>query len=390
MKHLLSLMMNVPMLMTTTAHQASLDLINEFHKNPKMFTGGSSDRSDTFCDMSAFGALSHRFSGLDDNCNEVTSYRSLRQQLHSLVENPDVKEIFIEFDGPGGEGSGCFDLAMFIRRMAERKPIVGFINGNCYSAHFGLASACSSLYMTPHSSAGSIGAILGRAEINSDRLKMTYFTSGEAKADGAPLTKLEKSESDRLTRIVDEIGYSFCKLVAEHRDVKADDVHNLQANVFNAQTMLEHGLIDGIKTEEEIKTMMRNATHEKIVSDVKMEHGEAVSQLNTTHSAEVTQLKAAHQAEITLLKGSNVDLALQNETGQAEKTELAKQINRLAVSAGVPEFAGALIEQGVSLEVAAEKFKTEAAKKDEELLLTGGLGSIDNDSFDMQKLIEDA
>jgi len=365
--------------MTTTAHQASLDLIHEFHKNPKLFTGDSGDRCETFCHIAAFGALSHRFNGLDNNCNEVTSYRSLRQQIHSHVENPDVKEIFIEFDGPGGEGAGCFDLAMFIRKMAERKPIIGFINGSCYSAHFALASACSSLYMTANSSGGSIGAILGRAEVTSPTLKMTYFKSGEAKADGAPLTKLEQAEHERLTMLVNDIGYSFCKLVAEHRDVNVDDVHALQANIVNAQSLLEHGLIDGIKTEEEIKTMMRNATHERIVSD-----------LNAAHEEEKTQLISAHQAELALLKGSNVDLENQIEIEQTEKAKLAKQINNLAASSGVPEMAGKLIEEGVSLKSAAETLKIEAAKKDEEIALTGGLDSLANDSFDMQQLIKDA
>lgn len=378
------------MLMTTTAHQASLDLIHEYHRNPKMFTSSNSDRSDTFCHLSAFGALSHRFNGLDNNCNEVTSYRSLRQQLHRLVENPQVKEVFIEFDGPGGEGAGCFDFAAYIRKMAEIKPIIGFINGNCYSAHFCLASACSSLYMTQHSSAGSIGAILGRAEVTSPTLKMTYFKSGEAKADGAPLTKLEQDEHDRLTTLINQVGYSFCKLVADHRDVDVNDVHNLQANIFDAQTMLENGLIDGIKTEEEIKTMMRDATHEKIVNDLNLEHTANVSQLNTAHDTEITQLKAAHLAELSLLKDSNVILEQSLESSTLEKTTLAKQINDLALSAGVPEAAGKLIEQGASLEVAAEAIKLKAADKDEEILLTGELGSLADELFDMQQLIKDA
>lgn len=372
-------MMNVPMLMTISAHQASVDLIQDFHKNPKLFSGGNSGRSDTFCHMSAFGALSHRLNGLDDNCNEVTSYRHLRQELHVHVENPEVKEIFIEFDGHGGEGAGCFDFATYIRAMAERKPIIGFINGNCFSAHFGLASACSSLYMTEHSFGGSIGAILGRPEVTSPTLKMTYFKSGEAKGDGAPLTKLEQAESDRLTTKVNDIGYSFCKLVADHRGIDADAVHNLQANIFDAQTLLEHGLIDGIKTEEEIKTMMRDSTHNTIVEGI-----------NTKHAEEVTKLNTTHQAEISLLTGSNTELETKVEAGKAEKLELTKQINQLANSAGMPELGGKLIEQGATLETAAEQIKLAAADKDEELLLTSGLDSGDNGSFDMEQLIKDA
>lgn len=382
--------MNVPMLMTTSAHQANLDLLHEFYKNPELFTGEGSGRSDTFCHMSAFGALSHRFNGYDNNCNEVTSYRSLRQELYGLVENPDVKEVFIEFDGPGGEGAGCFDFAKFIRKMAERKPIIGFINGSCYSAHFGLASGCSSLYMTEHSSAGSIGAILGRAEVTSPTLKMTYFKSGEAKADGAPLTKLEQAEHERLTKLINDMGYSFCQLVADHRDVNVDDVHNLQANVFDAQTMLTHGLIDGIKTEEEIKAMMRDSTHEKIVSDLNLEHSEAVSQLSTEHSEEITRLTSTHQAELLSLTNSNSDLENKIETSETESTELAKQINQFATSSGVPELAGQLIEQGISLEAAVEKIKIEAANKSEEIALISGKNPIDDESFDMQQLIKEA
>ncbi|MDC5723099.1 S49 family peptidase [Vibrio europaeus] len=378
------------MLMTQPAHQAALEMVSSYHKNPGLFVGGNSNRGDTFCHMSVFGGLSHRFNGLDNNCNEVTSYRHLRKQIGMLVEDPNIEEVFIEFDGPGGEGSGCLELATYIREMAEKKPIIGFINGACYSAHFALASACSSLYMTAHSSAGSIGAILGRAEINSPTLKMTYFKSGEAKSDGAPLSKLEQGEHERLTKQVNDLGYSFCQLVADHRDLNVDDVHNLQANIFDAKTMLEHGLIDGIKTEEEIKTMMRQATHDKIVSDLNLEHQNEITQLNQAHQAEKEQLMATHRAELTQLQESKSSLEKNLITQTSELSEQAKQINQLAESAGVPELAGKLIEEGVSLEVASEKIKVSAADKDEEILLTSELGSVPDDSFDMQQLIKDA
>lgn len=362
MRHLTQLMTNAPMLMTIDAHQSNLALLNQFYQNPKLFLeSGAFEGRNTFCHLSVFGPTSHRFNGLDASCNEVVSYRDLRANFSELMINDDIKQVFVEFDGPGGEATGCFDLALHIRSLASIKPVIGFINGNCFSANYALASACTQLYASSHSMGGSIGVIYGRREIQNDQEKITYFTTGEAKADGSPHTELTDAESQRQQATVDQLGEAFFSLVGEFRGLEVSALKDLQAQVFSANQLLSYGLIDGIKTEEEIKTMMKDATHKKIVAEINAAHAEERAELTN----QIEALKLTH-------------------------TETAQKINQLAQAAGVPELAGQLIEDQVDEQAAAKALKEAAAKKDEDISLTSGFEPQNNEAYDMQQLIEDA
>ncbi|MCG7587104.1 hypothetical protein MHN01_15835, partial [Photobacterium sp. OFAV2-7] len=126
MRHLLQLMTSKPMMMTIDAHQTYHNALIDFYKNPNLYASGNerSERSDTTCHLSVFGPTTHRFSGLDSNCERVLSYRDIRSQMAGLRNDADVEKIYIEFDGPGGEAAGCFDLADYIAEIAQVKPVI--------------------------------------------------------------------------------------------------------------------------------------------------------------------------------------------------------------------------------------------------------------------------
>jgi len=324
-------MTNSPMLMTIDAHQTNLTLLKQFYQNPELFRGNNpelfsgesrTNRADTICDLSVFGPTTHRFNGLDANCNRVLCYRDIRHDFELLKRDESVEKIFVELDGPGGEATGCFDLADYISELAKTKPVIGFINGSSYSANYALASACSELYISPYSMGGSIGVIYGRREVVKENETITYFTTGEAKADSAPETKLDADESARHQAMVDQLGESFFELVAKNRGISAADVKKLQAKLFSASDLLAHGLVDGIKTEEEIKMMMKNSTHKQIVADI----------------------EASHEAEKASLTQQITELQTQAADQSAQHAATVSKINNLAKSAGVGEIAGDLIE----------------------------------------------
>lgn len=365
------------MLMTIDAHQTNLTLLKQFYQNPELFRGNTpelfsgesrTNRADTICDLSIFGPTTHRFNGLDANCNRVLCYRDIRHDLELLKNDESVEKIFLELDGPGGEATGCFDLANYISDLAKIKPVIGFINGVSYSANYAFASACSELYISPYSMGGSIGVIYGRREILKENETITYFTTGEAKADSAPETTLDADESARHQAMVDQLGDSFFELVAKNRGINAADVKKLQAKLFSASDLLANGLVDGIKTEEEIKMMMKTSTHNNIVEE----------------------LKASHEEDKASLTKQITELQTQVADQSAQQAATASKINKLAKSAGVSEVAGALIESNVDEKTAAKKIIAAAAEKDEDISLTSGLDSDDDESYDMQQLIKDA
>ncbi|UVD31946.1 capsid assembly protease C [Vibrio phage vB_Va_Val-yong3] len=390
MRHLLQLMTNQPMLITVPAHQSAYASLMAYYQNPKAFFRDAEDqpeKKETFCHLSVFGPTTHRFNGLDANCRAVRCYRDVRQELLALASNDKVPRIFIEFCGPGGESDGCFDLSDTIAEIAKDKPVIGFINGHSYSANYALASACSELYATPYSLGGSIGVILGREERTEEGRKITYFTSGEAKADGQPHHELNEAESQRLQTLVDSLADQFATVVAANRNITAEQVKALQANVFTAQQLDELGLIDGIKTEEEMKLMMiTTSTHKK-----------AMAELESKHQTALQAQQQEHETELGAALTSNKDLLLQITQLQQQATEQAVQhkqtllaVNQLAAAHGVADKTAEIVASGATLDEAKEAIKKEAAHRDEDITLTHNVDEGESQKFDMQQLIKDA
>lgn len=378
MRHLLNLMTGKAMLITVDAHQYCYNALLDYYKNPQMFIADDDEdeRGDTFCHVSVFGPTTHRFNGLDANCRRVRCYRDIRADIKAAVEDDSISKVLIELDGPGGEGSGCFDLADYIAEASSIKPIIGFINGGSFSANFAIGSACTELYASPHSYGGSIGAIYGREERTAEGRKITYFTSGEAKADGQPYLAMTEAEAERNQAMIDSMAGAFFELVAKHRNITAEKVKSLQANIFSAEKMLELGLVDGIKTEEEIKSMMTNATHNRIVEGIKAEHAEEVQALTATN---------------TSLKDQLTELQQEATEAVEYQTNFLNQVNALAKSAGVGDIVATVVAESADLEAAKEKIKQEAANREEEISLTGSVNDAnDGESYDMQQLIKDA
>ncbi|PTC01994.1 hypothetical protein C9980_25180 [Vibrio mediterranei] len=378
MRHLLQLLTSQVMMMTTDAHQSYYHALLDYYKHPTQFLAegavGARSRDDTLCHLAVFGPTTHRFRGVDANCDVIRCYRDIRVDLAEAVADEAITHILIEFDGPGGEGSGLFDLLDYMSEVKQSKPIIGFINGASFSANYAIASQCTELYMTPHSVGGSIGAIYCREERCESETKVHYITSGEAKADGQPYLSMTESELKRWQTLITETAHTFFERVADARHLKPEDVEALQANIFSADKMLELGLIDGIKTEEEIKMMMSTAKHQRIVAELHAEHEQDMQALHHTNqqlSQQIEQIQADAKA-----LGDN-------------QLRLLKQVDQLAESAGVRDIAAELVVQGADLVTAKEKIKTEAAKRDQTLSLSSNLEEQDN-TFDMTQLIKEA
>lgn len=379
MRHLLQLLTSQVMMITTEAHQTYYHALRDYYNSPRLFVADGAGRTqcheETLGHITVFGPTTHRFRGLDAHCEVLRSYRDIRAEIAAALVDDSIAKIVIEFDGPGGESRGLFDLLDYLREAKQTKPIVGFINGTSFSANYAIASQCSELYMTPHSLAGSIGAIFCREERTDGDTKVHYIASGEAKADGQPYLAMTEAETQRWQTLINETAATFFHRVAEARHMTPDGIEALQARIFNAERMLELGLIDGIKTEEEMRTMMMSiAKHQRIVADLQAEHEQSLNALTqTNHELSERIQQVTIQAQ---------------ELGEKQR-RLLQQVDQLAASAGVRDIAAELVVEGADLASAKEKIKIEAAKRDEDLSLNSTLENRDQ-VFDMTQLIKDA
>ncbi|MBP0439916.1 S49 family peptidase [Tianweitania sediminis] len=87
------------------------------------------------------------------------AYELLAKEISAAVANGNVRAVVLDIDSPGGEVTGCGELAELIFRMHGEKPIVAYATGLCASAAYWIAFACDEVIVSPTSQVGSIGCV---------------------------------------------------------------------------------------------------------------------------------------------------------------------------------------------------------------------------------------
>ena len=166
------------------------------------------------------GSLVRRGSWLGKSSG-MTSYEGLRAQLKAAAADSDMKAIALEFDSPGGEAAGCFELADLVREIRAQKPVYGFCAEYAYSAAYALASQCTYLTVPEYGGAGSIGVIMMHLDqsknLEMQGLTVTIIRSGARKAEGNSVEPLPDDLRDEWQEEGDKMRVDFCALVEKGR-----------------------------------------------------------------------------------------------------------------------------------------------------------------------------
>jgi signal peptide peptidase SppA len=198
------------------------------------------------------GTLINRFNG---SWGFVTGYNYVRRMLNLALEDDDVEQIVFDVDSPGGEASGCFELAREIMMSRKIKPSLAMVDSLAASGGIALACCATTMYAIPSARIGSIGVyrmhISYEGALKQEGIKVTFATAGEHKIDGNPYKDLPQSVLDEWTESAGKTWDDFIALVAEARDMSEADVRATQARVYRADEALDKGLIDAVKTTTE-------------------------------------------------------------------------------------------------------------------------------------------
>ena len=73
------------------------------------------------------------------------------------VDDAGVRAILLDIDSPGGETTGCFELADYIYSIRGIKPVYAAANDIALSAAYAIASAASRVFVTRTGAVGSVG-----------------------------------------------------------------------------------------------------------------------------------------------------------------------------------------------------------------------------------------
>ncbi|MEJ0096384.1 MAG: S49 family peptidase [Methylocella sp.] len=196
----------------------------------------------------------------------MTSQEGLRSEISRAADDPNVTEIALLIDSPGGYASGTDSTASVIQRVRTQKPVTAVVNGMACSGAYWLAAQANKIIASPISEVGSIGVISTHSDMSSALksfgLKISMIFSGKKKADGNPYEPLSDSAKADIQARVDELRLAFAGQVAEGRDgkISLDQVLATEAATYMGDEAISLGLIDEIGELEEYMSVF-NTPH---------------------------------------------------------------------------------------------------------------------------------
>lgn len=188
----------------------------------------------------------------------ATSIDVLSKQFAESIANPNSVCTMLYFDSPGGSVQGIFEFSDQVRQAAtdpKVKKVEAFIEGQCCSAAYCIASQCEGIHATRGSMLGSIGVV---AKLSStDRMERnagvdsTVIASHELKAAGS--STLTPNQESMIRRKVMQCFEMFKDCVIRARADSIGDINPLATGeVFMADECLKNGLCDSITTFDSI------------------------------------------------------------------------------------------------------------------------------------------
>lgn len=198
------------------------------------------------------GTLVHRF-GYMRPVSGMTGYDGIQAMIRRAESDPDVKGIFFDIDSPGGMVHGCFDTADLIREA--EKPTYAYIDEQCCSAAYALASGADTISLPRTGEAGSIGVVWAHTNIEKkleqEGRQVTLFFSGKHKVDGNPYQPIPDDVKTSIQRELDDIRSLFADTVAKGRDLDVIKVLATEASTYAGEAAVKAGLCDAVFTKDE-------------------------------------------------------------------------------------------------------------------------------------------
>lgn len=186
------------------------------------------------------------------------STEAVGMALDAMVADPNIGQIILEIDSPGGSVFGVAELADKIAAARQQKPVVAVVNSLAASAAYWIASAASEIIMTPAGQVGSIGVFKMHIDeskwIEAQGVKISTIKAGRLKALGGSHEPLSEDARAALQKSVDDYYKMFVAAVARGRKVPESLVSGGfgEGDTVRAQEALSLGMVDKIGTLDSV------------------------------------------------------------------------------------------------------------------------------------------
>jgi capsid assembly protease len=303
----------------------------------------------------------------------TTSYLDIRDSFRAAIADVRALSVVFLIDSPGGEVAGLFDLVDEIYKARGTKPIIAIADEAAFSAAYAIASAADEIYLPSTAQVGSIGVIAIHVDQSGyDKnlgLRYTAIFAGNHKNDFNPHEPLKVDGKELLQAHVDKLYDMFTAIVARNRSMTQAAVVDTQAGFYMGAAAVEAGLADGILSVRDIMTKMGLSKGDmgmnlnEVKDCVNQALAESMSEVKKMleeqrHALEV--IEARFNPPDTVIAG--LDRADLEPAGLEPAPTTVGDIVDLCDVAGMPELAGAMIRDKLTLDDAKSAILDAKAK----------------------------
>jgi protease-4 len=174
----------------------------------------------------------------------------MKTTLREAVEDEDVKAIVLRINSPGGEVTASDTIYNEVRMANQKKPVVVYMDSVAASGGYYVACGAEEIIANETTLTGSIGVIIQtlnyRELFGKVGLESLVFKSGEFKDLLSSTREMSVDEKAMVQEMVMEIYEKFLGIVAESRELPADQLRIgiADGRVFSGAKAKEAGLID--------------------------------------------------------------------------------------------------------------------------------------------------
>lgn len=179
----------------------------------------------------------------------VTYDRTFIRLLDSIADNNHVKGLILQIDSPGGSTAGSEAIYIAIRRVAEKKPVVGVIGTLGASGAYVAALATDHVVAAQTSLVGSIGVLIQWTEFDQAMktlgLRFQEVKTSPLKASPNGFEPASDEAKAALRAIIDDSYRWFTNLVTERRGLADEALARVSdGRVFTGRQALDLKLVD--------------------------------------------------------------------------------------------------------------------------------------------------
>jgi protease-4 len=206
-------------------------------------------------DRAGYGGIQNQIARISID-GVITGDTRMADLMRRVGESSTVSGVVISIDSPGGTTTGSEELFRNIRRLAEKKPVVTFVDGTAASGGYITAMATDYIVARETSIVGSIGVLFQYPDLTGlmDQIgvKVEAVKSAPLKAEPNPFTPTSPEARAAMQAVVNDTFDWFKNLVRERRRLTEADMAVVSTGqIFNGRQGLPLKLVDRIGSERD-------------------------------------------------------------------------------------------------------------------------------------------